>query len=189
MKVAQHEVLGFRARLVRRVPRGTTDASRANILFTMPDFTIRPATADDIPLLLRHRRMMWWDMGRRDEAALDLADQAAAEYFADAISCGMYRGFLAIDDAGQVIGGGGIVISPWPSLLGQRQPRRAMILNVYVEPCHRRRGVARKLMETMIEWCRENGFVNVALHASEEGRQLYEQLGFKPTNEMKLDLR
>ena len=189
MKVAHHEVLGFRARFDETSPGGTPDASRVTILLTMPGFTIRPATADDIPLLLRHRRMMWWDMGRRDEAALDLADQAAAEYFAEAVPSGMYRGFLAVDDAGQVIGGGGIVISPWPSLLGQRLPRRAMILNVYVEPCHRRRGVARKLMETMIEWCRENGFVNVALHASEEGRQLYEQLGFKPTNEMKLDLR
>jgi len=155
----------------------------------MPEFTIRPATADDIPLLLRHRRMMWWDMGRRDESALDLADEAAGEYFAEAIPSGMYRGFLAIDEANQVIGGGGIVISPWPSLLGQRQPRRAMILNVYVEPDYRRRGVARKLMGTMIQWCRENGFVNVALHASDEGRKLYEQLGFNPTNEMKLELK
>lgn len=155
----------------------------------MPDFTIRPATADDIPLILRHRRMMWWDMGRRDEKALDLADQAAREYFSEAIPSGMYRGFLAVDEAGQVIGGGGIVISPWPSLLGQRQPRRAMVLNVYVEPNYRRGGVALRLMETMIAWCRENGFVNVALHASEEGRKLYERLGFKPTNEMKLELR
>jgi len=105
------------------------------------------------------------------------------------VPSGMYCGFLAVDDAGQVIGGGGIVISPWPSLLGQRQPRRAMILNVYVEPSHRRRGVARKLMKTMIEWCRVNGFITVALHASEEGRKLYEQLGFKPTNEMKLELK
>lgn len=155
----------------------------------MPEFTIRPATADDIPLLLRHRRMMWWDMGRRDEAKLDLADQAASEYFAEAVTSGMYRGFLAIDEKSHVFGGGGIVISPWPSLLGQRQPRRAMILNVYVDPSHRRRGVARKLMETMIQWCRVNGFVNVGLHASEEGRKLYEQLGFKPTNEMRLDLK
>ena len=155
----------------------------------MSSFTIRSATADDIPLILRHRRMMWWDMGRRDEEALDLADQAARDYFSEAIPSGMYRGFLAVDEAGQVIGGGGIVISPWPSILDQRQPKRAMILNVYVEPSYRRRGVARKLMETLLQWCRENGFVNVALHASEEGRKLYEQLGFKPTNEMKLDLK
>ncbi len=155
----------------------------------MADFSIRLATPEDIPLLLRHRRMMWWDMGRRDETALDLADQAASEYFAQAVPAGSYRGYIAVNSDGKAIAGAGIVISDWPSLLGQRLPKRAMILNVYVEPPYRRRGIARALMLTMIAWCRENGFVNVALHASDEGRKLYEQLGFKPTNEMRLDLR
>jgi GNAT superfamily N-acetyltransferase len=63
-----------------------------------------------------------------------------------------------------------------------------MILNMYVEREHRRRGIARALMEKMIAWCRENGFVSVGLHASDEGRPLYEQLGFEATNEMRLKL-
>jgi len=40
----------------------------------------------------------------------------------------------------------------------------------------------------MIEWCRKEGFVNVQLHASDQGRPLYESLGFKPTSEMQLKL-
>jgi GNAT superfamily N-acetyltransferase len=151
-------------------------------------YTIRPATIEDEQLLMRHRRLMWWDMGRRDEAALDLMDKAATEYFSKALADGSYRGFLAIDPSAAVVGGGGIVISEWPGIFGQVRAERAMILNVYVEPEHRRRGVARLLMETMIAWCRANGFANVALHASDEGRPLYESLGFKPTNEMRLDL-
>ena len=63
-----------------------------------------------------------------------------------------------------------------------------MILNMYVEREYRRRGIARALMLKMISWCRENRFTSVGLHASEEGRSLYEQLGFKSTNEMRLDL-
>jgi len=149
---------------------------------------IRVATAADIPLLVRHRRMMWWDMGRRNEAALRLMEQAAMEYFPAAIADGSYRGFLATIGDGTVVGGGGIVISRWPGSLGQRQPLRAMILNMYVEREYRRRGIARTLMQTMITWCRENGFVSVGLHASDEGRPLYEQLGFEPTNEMRLTL-
>jgi len=43
-------------------------------------------------------------------------------------------------------------------------------------------------MHEMIALCRENEFVSVALHASDEGRALYEQLGFKPSDEMQLDL-
>jgi GNAT superfamily N-acetyltransferase len=132
--------------------------------------------------------MMWWDMGRHDEAALQLMERAAMEYFATAVMDGSYRGFLATEADGNVLGGAGIVISPWPGTLGQRKPQRAMILNMYVEREYRRRGIACALLQTVIAWCRENGFVDVALHASEEGRPLYEQLGFKPTNEMRLSL-
>jgi GNAT superfamily N-acetyltransferase len=62
-----------------------------------------------------------------------------------------------------------------------------MILNLYVEREHRRRGVAHELMKKMIIWSRENEFSSVALHASDDGRALYERLGFRPTNEMRLD--
>ena len=151
--------------------------------------SIRAATIDDIPTLIRHRRMMWWDMGRQDESALQLMESAAREYFPAAVADGSYRGFLAVTDSGETVGGGGIVISPWPGSLNQREPRRAMILNMYVEKPYRRRGIARALMETIIEWCRGEGFTYVGLHASDEGRPLYEQLGFHATNEMRLELK
>jgi GNAT superfamily N-acetyltransferase len=154
----------------------------------MPAFTIRPATVVDIPILIRHRRMMWWDMGRRDETALEWMDAAAREYFSTAVADGSYCGFLAVNAEGAIVGGGGIVVSAWPGSYHQRAPRRAMILNMYVERDHRRRGIARALMETMIAWCREQKFARVGLHASDEGRPLYENLGFKSTNEMNLDL-
>jgi GNAT superfamily N-acetyltransferase len=67
--------------------------------------------------------------------------------------------------------------------------RRATILNVYTDPEYRRRGVARQLMETMIDWCKREGLARVNLRASDTGRHLYESLGFKPSNEMRLPLR
>jgi GNAT superfamily N-acetyltransferase len=155
----------------------------------MHEVKTRPARLSDIATLVRHRRMMWFELGRRDETALDLMEAAAREYFPAAVADGSYRGFLAEDSSGAVVGGGGIVVSPWPGVFGQRQPQRAMILNMYVEREHRRKGVARALMETMIAWCRQNEFAYVGLHASEPGRGLYEKLGFQPTDEMRLELR
>lgn len=151
--------------------------------------TIRAATATDITVLIHHRRMMWWDMGRQDATALDQMEVAAKQYFSAAIPDGSYRGFLALTDSGEVVGGAGIVISPWPGSFDQKLPRRAMILNMYVEKPYRRRGIARALMEAMIEWCRREQFAYVGLHASDEGRPLYEKLGFQSTNEMRLELK
>jgi ribosomal protein S18 acetylase RimI-like enzyme len=155
----------------------------------MAEVRIRAAGVSDVPTLIRHRRMMWWDMGRRDKKALRLMEIAANEYFQAAVAEGSYVGFLAENASGAVIGGGGIVVSAWPGVLGQRQPRRAMILNIYVQPEHRRQGIARALMEKMIVWCKENQFISVGLHASNQGRGLYEKLGFKPTTEMRLELK
>jgi GNAT superfamily N-acetyltransferase len=151
--------------------------------------SIRVATPADIPILIHHRRSMWWDMGRRDAAVLEQMDAAAQEYFSSAVPDGSYQGFLAIGESGEVVGGGGVVISPWPGSFRQEKPRRAMILNMYVEKPYRRRGIARALMEAMIEWCRKEEFGYVGLHASDEGRPLYEKLGFRPTNEMRLELK
>jgi len=39
-----------------------------------------------------------------------------------------------------------------------------------------------------IGWCRRNKYERLMLHASEMGRKVYSELGFKRTWEMRLDL-
>jgi GNAT superfamily N-acetyltransferase len=63
---------------------------------------------------------------------------------------------------------------------------RGNILNVYTCPQSRRKGLARKLTERAIEWCRANRVGTVILHASDAGRPLYQSMGFVPSNEMRL---
>ncbi|PIS27506.1 MAG: hypothetical protein COT43_10080 [Candidatus Marinimicrobia bacterium CG08_land_8_20_14_0_20_45_22] len=57
-----------------------------------------------------------------------------------------------------------------------------------METIIRHRGLAKSIMNAMIRWCREQGFGCVSLHASDAGRHLYESMGFKPTNEMRLGI-
>lgn len=66
--------------------------------------------------------------------------------------------------------------------------RSASINAVYVQPAYRRQGVAGRLMQLAIRWAAERGCVRVRLRASEEGRALYEQIGFRQGREMELDL-
>jgi GNAT superfamily N-acetyltransferase len=151
-------------------------------------FSIRDATPDDIPEILRQRRGMYEDMDYRDADALNAMLSTTEPYLAEALANGSFRGWLA-SAGGRTVGGGAIVVSPWPSHPYDRQCRRATILNVYAYPEFRRRGIGRQLMHTMIDWCRREKFSAVFLHASQDGRPLYEALGFKPTNEMKLELK
>jgi ribosomal protein S18 acetylase RimI-like enzyme len=146
---------------------------------------LRPATLADLDVILHHRREMFREMGGDYERQLDRFDYASQQYFQSALQDGSYIGLLGEID-GKVIAGGGVVVTPWPGSPLNFNPRRAWILNIYVDPEYRRRGLARDITEALVEWCRGNGFQSVALHASEYGRSLYEKLGFRSTNEMRL---
>jgi len=150
-----------------------------------PAITIREATADDLDVVMHHRRSMFADMGDRGPAALAASSRPI---FARGLADGTYRGWLAEDARGNVVAGGGIIMLAYHSSPRDPDPRRAWIVNMYTEPGYRRQGLARRLMERMIEWCRGQGMATVYLHASDEGRALYDSLGFTPTNEMRLRL-
>ena len=153
------------------------------------EITIRAATPADLAVILHHRRAMFEDMGYRDPAALDATLATSGPYIAQGLAEGFDLGWLAEDASGRVVAGGGVIVHPWVSHPLNLQARRAYILNVYTEPDYRRRGLARRIMQAIVDWSRREGFGSVALHASDEGRSLYEALGFKPTNEMRLDLK
>jgi GNAT superfamily N-acetyltransferase len=59
---------------------------------------------------------------------------------------------------------------------------------MYTEPGFRRKGVAKLIAETAIEWCRNHGYERINLDASEAGKPLYEKLGFAPGYSMRLQL-
>ena len=153
------------------------------------DITIRPATPADLAIVLRHRRAMFEEMGYTDGAALDRMQQSSERFFAAGLEDGTYRGWFAETAEGRAIAGGGVGLVPWSPHPRDARPFRPMIFNVYAEPGYRRRGIARRLMEVMIEWCRQEGYQVVDLHSSDQGRPLYLSMGFTPTSELRLTLR
>jgi len=149
---------------------------------------LRVASLSDLDIIIRHRRSMFSEMGYRDEAALDRMEATSAPFIKSGLEDGSYRGWL-VENADGVVAGGGVVVVGYPSAPHAPRACRAWILNMYTEPNHRGRGLAKLIMEAMISWCREEGFEWVSLHASDAGRHLYEKLGFKPTNEMRMVLK
>jgi GNAT superfamily N-acetyltransferase len=149
---------------------------------------LRMATPEDLPVIMRHRRLMFVDMGFRDETTLNRMEETSLPFIKAALMDGTYLGWLVESD-GNVIAGGGLLLYERPSSPRDTTTHRAVIMNVFTEAEFRRRGLARFLVGNIIAWCREHGHRYVFLHASNDGRHLYEQLGFVPTTEMQLDLR
>ena len=116
----------------------------------MPDgATIREASLADIPEILRQRRAMYEDMNYKEPTSLEAMAKLTADYLAKAMAEGSFRAWLACE-GDHAVAGGAVIISPWPAHPYDLECRRATILNVYTDPAHRRRGLARQLMQTMI---------------------------------------
>ena len=151
-------------------------------------YKIRSATSMDAGTIAQHRRAMFADMGKRDVSRLDQMAAATRPWIERKITAGEYQGWLAVGPDGSIVAGLGLWLIEWQPTIADLSGRRGMILNVYTELAHRRLGIARLLMKSALDWCRENRINVVILHASDEGRPLYAALGFKPTTEMRLIL-
>lgn len=156
------------------------------------EFTIRLATVADATVLARHRVGMFRDMGKLPTEQEAPLFAAAGRDLAAWLATGDYVGWVASprDHPAQIVAGAGIQLRPLlprpnPNGGSIREGREAIVVNVFTEPKYRRRGLARVLMEQVIAWVRAHGIARLVLHASPDGRRLYEQLGFEPTNEMR----
>jgi GNAT superfamily N-acetyltransferase len=139
-------------------------------------YTIRPATLDDADALVHHRIAMFTDM----DVPLDvpLLEREFRTWLAGTMPAGVYKAWVVEDEARTIVGGGGITILPWPPGPRYMGSRLAFVYNVYTEPAHRRRGLARLMMDAIHAWCRENHIASMALNASHDGQPLYEAMGY-----------
>ncbi|MCI0476147.1 MAG: GNAT family N-acetyltransferase [Anaerolineales bacterium] len=151
-------------------------------------FAIRRATPADAPIITAHRRAMFKDMRVGKSADLDAMDAQFGPWVADALAREIYLGWFITTAQGAIIAGAGMTIDDFPATPRDQTGRRVYVMNVYTDPQYRQRGLARRLMQTILDWCRVNGIHSVALQASDAGRPFYESLGFKTTNEMRLQL-
>jgi GNAT superfamily N-acetyltransferase len=140
-------------------------------------YQIREATLDDMDVLVRHRLAMFTDMGRTFDAPL--IAQMFRDWVRPMMIAGDYRAWLCETAAGEVAGGAALTLIKWPPGPSPlRSDRVAFVYNVYTEHAHRRRGVARRLMERLHMWCADHGIGAIALNASSDAQHLYESMGY-----------
>jgi GNAT superfamily N-acetyltransferase len=155
----------------------------------MSGYHLREATVADAAVLARQRRLMFEAMGSVAAEEAPALEAAARAWLERAMPENRFRGWVVEHDGVPVAGGGLWLrdLMPRPRHTdGEAEPR---VMSMWTDPDHRRRGLARLVMDAILEWCRANGMKAVTLSASPDGRALYEQLGFKAAaREMALEL-
>lgn len=151
--------------------------------------TIREATQQEDSLIAKHFYHMWQDLGVPDdginpnwlEITLEFIEQGRRDFF--------YKAFVAEIDGG-IVGSAScqLFTGLFPNVFLPQYRQDGYIWGVYVEPSHRKRGIAKQLTSMTINHLKAVGCKRIRLNASPAGQLVYESLGFHNGNAMLLDL-
>lgn len=128
---------------------------------------VHPADADQIALHGCHRP---------DDAARRPSYSA---WVRSRLEAGRYLGWFAIDGDGAVVGGAGAVLLDWGPTRANPGGQLARVANVFTAESHRRQGIARTLLLSLIAQCEAGGIQEFNLAATADGQGLYRSLGFE----------
>lgn len=152
--------------------------------------TIRKAEDADLDAIADNFRRMWLEIGWPPESLRADWREVVRAFVERARVMGTFAAFLAEMDSAVV---GTAACQAYTGLYPEiRTPAAHLagyVWGVYVEPVHRRRGVAARLTRAAIAHLEVAGCTRVRLHASPQGDPVYRSLGFRETNERELVLR
>jgi GNAT superfamily N-acetyltransferase len=144
---------------------------------------IRALDQGDLELVCRHREQMFREAGSADDVLCTMSTHFR-RWLQPRLDDGSYFGYVLSED-GRVVAGIGLMLIDWPPHPAHPQTdKRGYVLNVYVEPAFRKRGLAAQLMKLADAAFARRGAQFAILHATEAGRSLYAGLGWKGTTEM-----
>ncbi len=144
----------------------------------------RTATVADAALITAHRHAMFAEMGTSTPEALAAMSRNFTPWFEQMMSADRYVGWVVEDEATPAASAGFFQLDWPPHPLDPAATARGYLLNFWVEPQYRGRGLARGLVRLAVGESRRRGFRVTALHASAAGRPVYEKEGFRGSGEM-----
>ncbi|MGB3654080.1 MAG: GNAT family N-acetyltransferase [Rivularia sp. (in: cyanobacteria)] len=150
---------------------------------------IRETTSKEDSIIAEHFYQMWLDVGAPEKFIKPNHCNLTLEFIKEARQNLFYKGFVAeIDNL--IVGSASCqVFTGLYSLILEEEYRKyGYIWGVYVEPSHRRKGIAKQLTNATIEHLKTINCTKAILNASPAGKPVYENLGFSPSNAMQLDL-
>lgn len=142
---------------------------------------IRLAADHDLSEVLRLRLEFIADVRGVESATFEPAFvEVTRAYLDDVTRLGRIRTWLAVGPVGAALGIASVLRNDAPPLPEQHLAHEGYVVNLWVDPSVRRQGVARALLQTAIDDAPSWGLRRLYLHATDDGRPLYEETGFVP---------
>ena len=142
------------------------------------DLNYRKATIEDIDLLTKTRIEVLRAANKlSDDTDMTAVEHQSHEYYRKALHDGTHTAYLAFD-GDRFAGTGGISYYQVLPTFHNPSGNKAYIMNMYTRPEYRRLGIARRMLDILINDAKEKGISFITLEATSMGRPLYEKAGF-----------
>ena len=105
-------------------------------------------------------------------------EKSSRLYYQEALASDNHTAFLVYNADDNVIGAGAVSYYQVMPTYHNPSGKKAYIMNMYVAPEHRRKGIATKLLDLLIADSKKRGIDHIMLEATQMGRKLYENYGF-----------
>ena len=145
------------------------------------------ATPEDINTLTKTRIEVLRAANKlSDDIDMGEIEKEACNYYQKALCDGSHIAYLVFDGERFVGAGGASFFQVMPTYHNP-SGNKAYIMNMYTNPAYRRKGIATKTLDMLVNDAQNKGITDISLEATDMGRPLYEKYGFiKMNNEMTL---
>ena len=145
------------------------------------------ATLNDLEELVRTRIIVLKAANKLDENTdMSEVERQSRDYYKKALVDGTHTAYLVYDND-RFIGAGGVSYYRVMPTYHNPSGEKAYIMNMYTAPDYRRKGIAFKTLDLLVQNAKEKGITAISLEATDMGRPLYEKYGFvKMNDEMEL---
>lgn len=143
---------------------------------------VEKACPEDISALVELRlAYLQEDNGTLEEETVRKIRQSLPDYYRETLNKNLF--VYLIREKEEVVSCAFLLVVIKPMSPSFINGKTGTVLNVYTRPYARRKGYARKIMNTMIEDARTMGLSRMELKATEDGYPLYRAVGFMDDHE------
>lgn len=142
------------------------------------EFEYRKATIDDLDLLTKTRiEVLRAANNLSSDTDMYEVEMESYEYYKLALKNDSHTAYLVFDE-GKFIGAGGISYYVVMPTYHNPTGKKAYVMNMYTKPAYRRKGIAMKTLDLLIQDAQKRGINSITLEATDMGKPLYEKYGF-----------